>query len=284
MSAATEAPAAGTRGRGRVAVTPPRHRLRRLGKALALPAVLVLLWATVSQTDWIRPLFLPSPQELWDAFLGLAPTLPRAIAATLSMTLSGFALGALAGSAIGLVMAYSSKVREFVGPLFDFVRPVPIFALIPLFVLWFGIGRAPQVLLVALGCAVILVVTTLEAVRNVPPIYVAAAMTLGASRRRIYRTVVLPWLVPHIIGAIRVAATLAWGLGVAAEFMGSQQGLGYLIILQQTYLRTAGIILIVLIYSLLAVGVDWLIASLERRVTQWSARHGAKGPASAFSE
>src|SRR5690606_18977903 len=107
-------------------------------------------------------------------------------------------------------------------------------------------------------------------------------MTPGSKRPRIYRTGVIPWVLPHLIGAIRVAAALAWGLGVAAEFMGSQQGLGYLIILQQTFLRTSGIILLVLVYSVLAVGFDLLIAAIERRLTRWSARHGSSEQASAF--
>lgn len=255
---------------------------RRFAKAIVIPATLITLWAIISQTGWIRPLFVPSPQDLWKTFLELRPVLPKAIASTLFMTITGFVIGTLFGSVMGLTMAYSARVREYVGPLMDFVRPVPVFALIPLFVLWFGIGRAPQILLVALGCSVVLGVSTLEAVRNVPPIYVAAAMTLGSKRPRIYRTVVIPWVLPHLIGAIRVAAALAWGLGVAAEFMGSQQGLGYLIILQQTFLRTSGIILLVLVYSVLAVGFDLLIAAIERRLTRWSARHGSSEQASAF--
>ena len=90
----------------------------------------------------------------------------------------------------------------------------------------FGIGRAPQIALIALGTSVVLGITTLEAIRNVPPIYIRAALTLGADRKRIYTTVIVPYIVPHLIGAIRVAAASSWGLDVAAEFMGSQAGLG----------------------------------------------------------
>jgi ABC-type nitrate/sulfonate/bicarbonate transport system permease component len=163
------------------------------------------------------------------------------------------------------------------GTVFDFTRPVPVFALIPLFILWFGIGRAPQIALIALGTSVILGVTTLEAIRNVPVIYIRAALTLGADRQKIYLSVIVPYIIPHLIGAIRVAAAASWGLDVAAEFMGSQAGLGYLIILQQTYLRTAGIILLVIIYSILAVLMDLLIARLEVRITRWTGRRAGTG-------
>jgi ABC-type nitrate/sulfonate/bicarbonate transport system permease component len=174
-------------------------------------------------------------------------------------------------------MAYNKTLRDFLGTIFDFTRPVPVFALIPLFILWFGIGRAPQIALIALGTSVVLGVTTLEAIRNVPTIYIRAALTLGAGRQRIYSTVIVPYIMPHLIGAIRVAAASSWGLDVAAEFMGSQTGLGYLIIMQQIYLRTAGIVMLVAIYSVLAVLFDTFIARLEERITPWTERRSSIG-------
>lgn len=249
----------------------------RVGKRLVVPGVLIAVWVAVTTLGLVRPLFLPPPGDLLEAYKDMAPLLPRAILTTLGIVLGGFAIGTVVGTSLGLLMAYSARVREFMGSIFDFLRPVPIFALIPLFLLWFGVGRAPQITLVALGCSVILGVTTLEATRNVPSVYIGAALTLGASRRRIYRTVVLPWIFPHLIGAIRVAAAAAWGLDVAAEFMGSQEGLGYLIILQQTFLRTAGIFVLVIVYSLLAMTLDLLIARLESRLTRWTERRAGVG-------
>jgi ABC-type nitrate/sulfonate/bicarbonate transport system permease component len=252
-------------------------RSRLLLRKLTVPISIFILWVVVSQMQLIRPLFLPSPQDMWQTWLNLDELLPGAILTTVTMTLTGFAIGTALGTTLGLIMAYSRGVRELLGTVFDFLRPVPVFALIPLFILWFGIGRAPQIALIAMGTSVVLGVTTLEAIRNVPLIYVRAALTLGASRQHIYRTVILPYIVPHLIGAIRVAAAASWGLDVAAEFMGSQQGLGYLIILQQTYLRTSGIILLVMVYSILAVITDLVIARIEARVTRWTERRAGVG-------
>ena len=150
------------------------------------------------------------------------------------------------------------------------------FALIPLFysVVWYWSCTSDRI--IALGTSVVLGVTTLEAIRNVPTIYVRAALTLGADRQKIYSTVIVPYIIPHLIGAIRVAAAASWGLDVAAEFMGSQAGLGYLIILQQTYLRTAGIVLLVIIYSILAVLMDTIIARLEEKITRWTERRSGE--------
>lgn len=242
-----------------------------------VPLAIVLVWAFVSQRRLVDKIFLPSPADAWMAFLGLAPLLPEAILTTVVMTLVGLGIGIAFGTVSGLLMAYSQTIRNLLGFVFDFLRPVPVFALIPLFILWFGIGRAPQIALIALGTSVVLGVTTLEAIRNIPSIYIRAALTLGADRGQIYRTVIVPYIIPHLVGAIRVAAAASWGLDVAAEFMGSQQGLGYLIIVQQMYLRTAGILFLVAVYSTLAIVLDTLIRIGEARVTRWTERHMAIG-------
>jgi ABC-type nitrate/sulfonate/bicarbonate transport system permease component len=242
-----------------------------------MPLALLVLWLIVTYYRMVGKIFIPGPVDLWESFRNLAPLLPNAILTTLSMVLTGFAIGVSFGSASGLLMAYSRTSRDLLGSIFDFLRPVPVFALIPMFILWFGIGRTPQIALIALGSSVILGVTTLEAIRNVPTIYVRAALTLGANRQQIYRTVIVPYIIPHLVGAIRVAAAASWGLDVAAEFMGSQQGMGYLIITQQIYLRTAGIITLVILYSLLALIFDALIQAVEMRLTRWTERRAARG-------
>ena len=244
---------------------------------ITVPVGIIVLWIAISEFELVRPIFIPPPEAVWKSLLGMYKLLPKAILTTVAMTLTGFGIGVAFGTISGLVMAYSKTIRNLLGTVFDFTRPVPVFALIPLFILWFGIGRAPQIALIALGTSVILGVTTLEAIRNVPVIYIRAALTLGADRQKIYLSVIVPYIIPHLIGAIRVAAAASWGLDVAAEFMGSQAGLGYLIILQQTYLRTAGIILLVIIYSILAVLMDLLIARLEVRITRWTERRAGTG-------
>jgi len=254
-----------------------RPKIYDLLPKIIVPIAVIILWVVITQLKLVRPIFIPAPQNLWNSFIGMYEILPGAMLTTIIMTLSGFAIGVTFGTVSGLVMAYSKTIRDLLGTIFDFMRPVPVFALIPLFILWFGIGRAPQIALIALGTSVVLGVTTLEAIRNVPTIYIRAALTLGADRGRIYTTVIVPYIIPHLIGAIRVAAAASWGLDVAAEFMGSQQGLGYLIIMQQTYLRTAGIILLVIVYSTLAVIMDTLIATIERRITRWTERRTSIG-------
>jgi ABC-type nitrate/sulfonate/bicarbonate transport system permease component len=201
--------------------------------------------------------------------------LPSAITTTIAMTLTGFAVGSSFGILFGMSLSFSRTLRDLFALSLDFLRPIPIFAVIPLFILWFGIGRTPQIAVIALGTSVIMGVTTIEAIRNVPPIYIKAAHSLGAPREAIYRTVILYAISPHLLGAIRVAAAASWGLDVAAEFIGSQNGLGYLIIVRQSYLDTSGVLVVVLIYCFLAIIFDRLILTVGRRLLRWTPRAAA---------
>jgi ABC-type nitrate/sulfonate/bicarbonate transport system permease component len=264
-----------------VSSSPQTERWARIGRKLFAPLLFIAVWFLVTGLKLVRPIIVPPPLAVFKSFIGMVEILPAAILTTVTMTLMGFVIGTTLGTAAGLLMAYSPTLRDVLGDVFDFLRPIPVFALIPMFILWFGIGRMPQIALITLGCSVILGVTTVEAIRNVPTIYVRAALTLGADRQLIYRTVIVPFIVPHLIGAVRVAAAASWGLDVAAEFMGSQQGLGFLIIQQQTYLRTDGIILLVLIYSILAIIMDRLLGALEKRLTGWTERRAVVGAAGA---
>lgn len=236
-------------------------------------AALFVVWVLVTGVfELVRPSILPSPSDLLDAFVDLSPVLGPAILSSLKITMSGLVIGLVAGTIVGLIMAYSRAFMDIVGPIMEFSRPIPVFALIPLFMLWFGLGLLPQILLIALGVMAIMGVQTYEAIRNMPMVYVNAAFNLGATKGQVFKTVVIPYIFPHLIGAIRVAAASAWGLDVAAEFMGVQVGLGYTMIIQQVYLNTPGIIVIVIVYSVLAIMLDKLIQFMQARLTRWTER------------
>lgn len=245
----------------------------RIPKSLLVVGAIIVVWSAITLlTDWIRPVFVPSPLDIARSYWQMRKNLGPAIMTSLMITLSGFSIGVAVGVVAGLLMAYSRGFLEAVGPVMELARPVPVFALIPLFLLWFGIKLWAQILLVALGVSAILGVSTYEAVRNMPLVYIRAASNLGADRKTIFRRVVVPYIFPHLIGAIRVAAAASWGLDVAAEFMGVQVGLGYNMIVQQIYLNTAGIIAIVFIYSALAILLDQVLQRVESKITFWTER------------
>lgn len=275
-SVADEPPSAGTADAPRESALTRAVHAGGLRKAV-VPALLLAAWLVLSLNRWVDPLYLPSPADLWEAIKAVWPRLPSAFVSSVFVTLAGLVAGSVTGILIGLAMASSKTVRDLFGGLLEAIRPVPTFALIPLFVLWFGLGKAPQIVLVMFGSAILLSLATIEAVRNVPPIYVRASLLLGASRLTVYRTVILPAIVPHIFGALRAAAVAAWGRDVAAEYVGAQDGLGYLMIVQSQYFDTAGMWVIIFIYSLLALALDAVLRAAQRPLTRWTDRNVDSG-------
>ena len=235
--------------------------------------LLIIIWCILTMGKIVDPLFLPGPAQLYEVIVTSYQDLAKHMGFTLARQFTGFFLGSLLGVLMGLLIASNRYIQAFMDPIIEIIRPIPPLAIIPMFILWLGIGAIPQILLVIFGCFVILVVSTIEAVKNVPKIYVNAARTLGASWAYIYITVILPAIIPSLVGAVRVAAAASFGLVVAAEFMGAQEGIGYYMIIAQRYLRTDMILVSIVIISVLAWLTDQLIRKIEKRMTRWSERH-----------
>jgi len=246
-------------------------------RALFIPVLALLVWTAITNLGLVKPIRLPTPQKLFSVWWAIGDLIPGAFWITLQMVLTGIIVGGLAGLGFGLVFGYSRWARDLLEFSFDALRVVPIFALIPLFLLWFGIGMRPQIALVTLGVMLILTIQTTEAVRNVLHIHVQAALTTGASRFHIYRTVVVPSIIPHILAGLRLAVMAAWGLDVAAEFMGSVQGLGFLLIAGLNNLDSARIFAMTLIFLVLAIASDFLLRAVINRTLKWTQRTASKG-------
>jgi len=224
----------------------------------------------------IPSLFFPSPPDVLRALIELRYSIIQHSVVTLYRVLTSFSVGSMIGIMIGLLMSRSRIVYAILDPVIEALRPVPPIALIPFFILWFGIGNFGKLLLSGLGCFMVLVVNTVVAVRNVPPIYVRAVSSLGADPRTIYRTVVVPAIIPSLVSGWRVAAALAFALTVAAELMGAQSGLGFLVMVARRSLQTDVILLSVIILSIEAWFVDRAIRVLSNRVTPWMERLESK--------
>lgn len=236
-----------------------------------LPVAALLLWIAATELGWVRRVLLPKPLDVAEVLVRDWPILLDGFFVSFQTLTIGMGLGAVLGIGIGLAIGYSHVARNvFEFPL-DLLRPVPVLALIPLFVLWFGIGTLPQVLLIAVGVVLLLSLSTIESIRNVPNTYIRAAMTLGASRSTVYRTVIVPAIVPAMVASLRYAVAISWGLLVAAEYTGSRNGLGYQMIARQQYLDTAGILAIVVVFSVLAIVTDRIMRVGLRRMTRWQA-------------
>ena len=257
-------------------------------RALALPLVLLALWQAVVMLGWVNPQALPSPiavaRKWWEYLL---PPQPRDIASqswlawvlsgeliqdargSLSRVLMGFAIGLALALPLGLAMGASPRLRSFVDPLLQVLRPIPPIAYIPLAILWFGLGDPPAVFLIALGAFFPILVNTVTGVSQVDSLYLRAARSLGAGRPRIFLKVMLPAALPFILSGLRIGMGTAFLVVIVAEMIAVNSGLGYRILEAREYFWTDKIIAGMLSIGLIGLAIDTAMERLNRHLLRW---------------
>src|SRR6266571_1848040 len=249
---------------------PPPPMARRLVGVGAIGVVVLIWWlATLgssAEARFVSPVILPSPAEVARSFPSLWNDrgLVESIAATLRRVLVGFGLAVLVGVPLGIV-AGSWRVVESAGaPLALFGRNLPVAALIPLTILWFGIDETQKVMFIFIACVPFVYSDAVGAVVNVPDRYVETAQTLGASPWQIVRKVLVALALPDIYNSLRHLFGLAFGYIMLAELINAQHGLGYLLMTSQRRGLSEHIILILIIIGMLAYGIDRLLFWFQR--------------------
>ena len=254
------------------------RRLANLPAPYSILSVALLLLVWNGLTEWsnlIPPQFLPAPRALGAEFLLISKTgyagtsLMGNIMASFLRMLSGFLLSALVAIPVGIAMGMSVGVRGLLAPIFNSLRPVPAIGLIPLMVLWFGIGEASKVAVIFLASFLFVVLNTAEGVRSVPEGLIRAGLNLGANRLQLFWRVILPASLPAIFTGLKTGLAVSWAVVVAAELLGAQSGLGYMIEDAATFYRIkavyVGLILIGMIGLLMTIAIN----AIERRIVHW---------------
>lgn len=253
-----------------------RESWRRERRYLRLVAVVgyFVIWFAVTEDGLalIPPLFFPSPRLVITALFNFWDVLAGDVAITMVRAVVGWSVGVFLGVSFGLWMYFSKSAYHFFDPLIETIRPVPPIAMVPFFILWFGLAEQGKFLLVALGVFTVVVVTTLETARSLPRIYSRAARSLGASNWQLLRHVVLPGIVPGLVGVLRVTTALAFTLVVAAEFMGAEVGLGFRISQARKLFSTDMILLGVILFGVMSSAVDYVARRAFAYLTRWSER------------
>ena len=193
---------------------------------------------------------------------------------TIGFTLAGSALGGIAGVAFALAMARFTIFRAITEVPIELLRTIPPLAAIPFILIWIGPGNPAQILMVGYYVFVMMVVTTLNAATNVEPILPTFAATLGASGNRIFRTVILPAMTPAVVGGVRVAVGIAWGVQIVAELMGGKYGMGRVFSAMISFQALDAIIVGIVWVSLAAAIVDAVLVLSIRRITRWAPTPG----------
>ncbi|MEV8441498.1 ABC transporter permease [Actinosynnema sp. NPDC051121] len=238
------------------------------------PLGLVLLWQAASSTGVLPPDKLASPVTVFRSAYELVVDgqLVDAFLVSLSRVAVGFAIGAVVGGVLGLASGLSRWGERLLDPPVQMLRTLPHLGLIPLFILWFGIGEEPKLALVAAGVAFPLYLNLHAGIRQTDPALLEAARVLGYTRLDRVLHVVLPSAVPQTLVGLRIALGTAWLSLIVGEQVNADAGIGYLINNAREFLRTDVVVVGLLVYALLGLTTDALVRALERRVLRWRAR------------
>ncbi len=253
------------------ALPPGRAWRLRLGAVLAFLAVWSLASGLVVVFRLFNPIFLPGPWLVIGAVVELAVegALWGHVAATLERVALGFTTGALAAVGLGLLAGYFRPVRNVVEPIVELLRPIPPLAMLPLFIVWVGIGEPSKVGFITYATFFPMFLTTVHAVQQIDPLLLRAAQSLGAGRLSLFARVILPAALPDLLTGVRLGVALAFFVIVISEFIGAEQGLGFLINDGRNFFLVPQMLGAAIMLGLLGYAGNALVRLLERRLLRW---------------
>ena len=243
----------------------------RLAAIVAFLALWSLLSGAVVVLKLFNPIFLPGPWLVLGSVLDMAVRGPLWIhlAATLERVAMGFGVGAALGVALGLAAGHLTPVGNVVEPLVEVLRPIPPLALLPMFIVWVGIGEASKIGFITYATFFPIFLTTVTGVRQIDPLLVRAAQSLGARGVALFTRVILPAALPDILTGLRLGVALAFFVIVISEFIGAEHGLGYLINDGRNFFLVPQMLGAAVVLGLLGYAGNGLVRLLERRLTRW---------------
>jgi sulfonate transport system permease protein len=255
----------------------PAIRVPRLARRIVGPLAAIGLWQLVCSLGVFTSTEVASPVAVFNAGrqLWAQGALQSNLVISLQRVVEGLVLGVAAGVLLAVVCGLFWVGEDLLDPVIQAARGVPILGLVPLAIIWFGVGELPKILLIALGCMFPVYLNTYAGIRGVDNKLVEAGQTFGLNRWGLIRRVILPGALPGFLVGLRFALVGAWIIDVVAEEINAQSGLGYLINQAQTTNRTDIMFLCLAIYAVLGLTADAIVRLLERRLLAW--RRGFAG-------
>ncbi|MBA1146477.1 ABC transporter permease [Ectothiorhodospiraceae bacterium WFHF3C12] len=258
---------------------PPRKRLAgslyRLAMLLGPWILVIALWYGLRYSGLFKPNLIPTPVAVAERFWQLlvdGNLLLHAYMSTQRVFL-GVILGTACAVPVGFLLGWYRGLRRFMDPLINFFRALPPIALIPLVIVYFGIGETAKVVILFYAAFFASVIVMYEGISQISPLYIRVARTLGATDYEIFLRVIIPLAVPHSLTALRVALGVAWATLVASELVAAQQGLGAVIQEASAYFQLDTIYMGIICIGFIALVMDIALRALSQRLLSWQERH-----------
>ncbi len=241
---------------------------KRVG-ALVVFVVLFALWESSVWIFGVKEYLLPPPSTVWREFMKRYDIVMGGAWVTTREIIAGYLLAIVVSIPLALTVAYSRFMEEAVYPAVVFLQIIPKIAIAPLFIIWFGFGFAPKLLVVFLLCFFPIVVSSIAGFKSVDPEIMDFARTTGASGWKMFAKIRLPQALPDIFTGLKVGAALSATAAVVAEFVASDRGLGYLLLQYNGNLETPMVFAVIVLLSLIGLVVYYIVEILERFVIPW---------------
>ncbi len=235
------------------------------------PFAFLGVWELIGQWQLVDPLFLPAPSailaEAWK--LTCSGELFTHISVSLYRVGMGYGLGALIGVGLGILVGLSRRLEEYIVPLIEMIRPISPLALLPLMILWFGMGNGSKVIIIFKASLFPILLNTIAGVKGVDIKLIQAAKTLGANQRQVFSKVVLPASLPTILTGLRISTALAMLAIVGVEMLAANSGLGYLLVEAEHVFDTPKMFVGLLVLGMIGYLWDRLARLAQNRILVW---------------
>jgi sulfonate transport system permease protein len=248
-----------------------RSRAPGIARRALAPLLILLLWQVASWAGWIDRSTLASPVQVWHAFTASwsSGQLGPSIVTSLRRVVIGLAIGVSIGTVLGLIAGLSRFGEELVDGPMQMIRSLPFLGLMPLLIVWLGIGEGVKIGLVVIGVIYPIYLNLHKGIRAVDPRFAELARACGVGRWGLIHKVILPGALPAFLVGLRFALGIAWLSLVIGETVNADKGIGYLIMQGQQYLQTDVIVMGLVIYALLGLILEAIVRLIEWRLLPW---------------
>ena len=256
----------------------PRKRIPDIAYSVGAIVLLFAVWYAVSHSSFVKPGYIPTPEELGKTFIDLVrdgyqgKPLYEHIGISLFRTLTGFLLGVVIGVPVGLLSGYSRRAGAMISPIMAFIRPIPPIAFIPMAVLYFGLGELGKIVLIFFVSFNYVQTNAQAGAANFPIAYRRAAESLGLTRMQTFTRIVMPGALLQIFTGLKVALALSWAVVVAAELVGAQSGLGFMISDAALLFRIPVVYIGVAMIGAIGLLLNFGLNLVEARIVHWKGR------------
>jgi len=248
-----------------------KERLNAWPRGILLIFAFFIIWEILPTTGIIDPAFLPTFSTTFLTLINLlfSGTLFVHIGASLQRSITGFGLALLVGIPLGILMGWYTKFERYTDLFVQSLRNISTLALLPLFILFLGLGETSKIAIVFYGAVWHILINTISGVKNVDPVYIKAAKSMGASDAELFRMVILPASTPSIVAGARLGAKIAVVIVIAAEMIGGKAGLGFFVSQSQYSFQIPEMYAGILTLAILGLAMNYLLVWIEKKATYW---------------